>query len=104
MTTGRGVLTDRVQQVAQTHLGREISLTELRLIPYIHFTMTNTQRLCPSRITPEERAVLQTWREAGWIEGGASGLAVSEGFWEAMNAVLWVAYVDYEGGDHEHDQ
>jgi hypothetical protein len=74
MKQGRGELTDRVQEKAVEMFGREITLRELRLMPYIQHTMMNNQRIEPAKLNGEERDVLQQWREAGHIEGGASGL------------------------------
>lgn len=92
----RGALTERVQEKAKEVLGREISLRELRLMPYLQFVLMNNQRLEPHKINQEEREILSSWREAGWLEGGASGVAVTKQFWDALNELLWLSYVDCE--------
>lgn len=90
---GRGMLTDKVQEVARKHLKREITQEELRLMPYIQYVMMNEQRLDPNKISASERKILKEWRDAGHIEGGASGLAITKEFWEAICAILWEGYV-----------
>ena len=93
---GRGMLTEKVQHEAMAVLGRElISVRELRLMPYVQFVMINNQRLEPNKVSAEERGVLQKWREEGYIEGGAGGLAITREFWDAINHILWFSYVDY---------
>ena len=42
---GRGVLTEKVQEIAKKMIGREISRTELRLIPHIQYLMVNEQKI-----------------------------------------------------------
>ena len=89
----RGLLTKAVQHAALAQLGREITRTELRLMPYIQFTMVNNQRIDPNKVNHDERGVLQMWRDEEYIEGGAGGLAITKEFWDAINEILWVAYV-----------
>lgn len=91
----RGQLTTLIKQRAQELLGYEISQTELRLIPYAHHTMLNSQAIDPCRINGEERAILGDWRERGFIEGGAAGMAITREFYDAMNELIWLGYVAY---------
>jgi hypothetical protein len=90
---GRGQLTPEIQKIAQFRIGREISLRELRLLPYIDYTMKNSQRIEPIRINQEEREILKKYREAGYIEGGASGLSITRDFYNFIQEVLWEGYV-----------
>jgi len=95
--SGRGILTKEVQEIAKKHIGREIDRTELHLIPYIQYVMVNTQRLDINKINQEERVVLRKWKDAGLVEGGASGLQITEDFWNFMCETLWQSYVKQEG-------
>lgn len=92
----RGQLTDAVKQKAKELLGYEISQTELRLMPYIQYTMVNNQRIDPNKINANEKAILSKWREAGYIEGGAAGLGITKDFWNIINEVIFMAYVDID--------
>ncbi len=95
----RGIITDKIQKIAKKHLKREITQIELRFLPYIQFVMMNEQALEIPKIKPEEKEILKKWREEGFIEGGASGLAITKEFWDFMNEILWEGYVI--GGSEE---
>jgi len=92
----RGQLTPEIQEIAKKHLNREISLRELRLMPYIQYTLMNSQKIDPNKINGEERGFIAQWKTEGWCEGGMTGFAVSKNFWDAINEILWVGYVDYD--------
>ena len=89
----RGVITDKIQEIAKKYLKREIITTELGLLPYIQFVMMNEQRLDIARINGEERKILALWKKKDLIEGGAGGLSICKDFWDFMNEVLWEGYV-----------
>lgn len=92
----RGKMTDEIQNFMEGFLLRPTSLGELRLIPYLQYQMVNEQRLDPIRINQEERDILSLLRAAGHIDGGASGLGMTKEYWDFCNAVLWMAYVNYQ--------
>lgn len=98
---GRGKLTQRVIDKGKELFGRDIDKTELRLIPYIVYTMMNDQKLDPNKVNQEEREILAMWRRQGHIEGGASGLAVTKDFWDKCCEMVFLAYVDLEGQQRE---
>lgn len=89
----RGALTIGIVEKAKEFLGREITVRELRLYPYLDYTMKNSQKLEPCRINQEEREILQKLREAGHIEGGASGLGMTKEFYDFIQEILWMSYV-----------
>lgn len=91
----RGKVTDAVTEAANRLLGiDEITTQELRLMPYVQYVMMNEQRLDPNKINAAERKILGRWKEAGWIEGGAGGMAITKEFWDALSEILWLSYVD----------
>ena len=90
---GRGQLNKQVQEKAKSFLGREMDVRELRLIPYIQYTMVNSQKIDPRHINQEEREILQKWKETGHVEGGITGLAITKEFWDFMCEILWNSYV-----------
>lgn len=96
ITTMRGQLTPQIKEASKTFFGEEITVRELRLLPYIQYTMMNDQKIHPERINAEDRAILAKWKAKGWLEGGMTGLAISKEFWDAMNELLWMGYVAYE--------
>ena len=89
----RGKLTDEINIIANKRIGRDITIRELRLLPYIQYVMMNEQKLNPNKINDEERKVLRLWKTEGFIEGGASGLSITKDFWDFMSEVLFEGYV-----------
>ena len=94
MKQGRGQLTDKVKLKSKRLLGYEISQVELRLMPYIQFTMMNSQKIEIRHINDKERKILSKWKDKGYIEGGASGLLITKDFWDKINEILFLGYVD----------
>lgn len=93
----RGMVTPRIAKRAAELLGgHEITVRELRLIPYVVHTMTNNQRIDPNKINAEEREILSRWRKAGHIEGGAGGLKITREFWDVCCELLFLGYVDLD--------
>lgn len=90
----RGVLTKRIKEKSEELLGYEIGITELRLMPYIMYVMMNAQKIDIRHCNQDDRDVLQKWREAGHIEGGASGLQITEEFWDIICEIVRLGYVD----------
>lgn len=92
----RGQLTPAVKEKMEKFLGRETSVTELRLYPYLTYLMVNEQRVDPAKCNQDDRDVMRLLKDAGYIEGGASGLSMSKEFWDFAQDVLWDTYVAYE--------
>lgn len=92
----RGKLTPEIQAAALQHLGRDIDTAELRLMPYAHHVMLNSQKLDPAKLSLQERVILTRWRDEGHITGGASGMAITKEFYSALNEILWLGYVAHE--------
>jgi len=96
MEQKRGQLTDRIKQNSKKMLGYEIGVTELRLMPYIMYVMMNEQVIDPIKCNRDDRDVLQRWREAGHIKGGASGLDITKEFWNILCEITFLGYVDID--------
>ncbi len=90
----RGQLNDEVQKIAEKELGRPLSCrAELRMLPYLDFLMKNEQRIDPRKINSEERVILQELKKQGHIRGGVCGLSMTKEFYDAIQQILWIAYV-----------
>lgn len=100
---GRGQLTARIQAASLERLGYQMeSHHELRLMAYVMYVMVNDQRIDPGKCGPEDRKILSKWRNAGHIEGGASGLAITRDFWDIICHLVFLGYVDrYEEGERD---
>lgn len=92
----RGILTKEIETKAIEILKvKNFTQRELRLMAYMQYVMVNDQKIDIRKITKEEREILSKWRAHKWIEGGASGLAITKEFWDAMSEILWLGYVAY---------
>jgi len=89
----RGALTPKIQELSKAFLKREMTTTELRLIPYVQYVMVNKQKLDIAKMNQDDRDVLSRWRKEDYIEGGAGGLSITKEFWDFMCAILWEGYV-----------
>lgn len=94
MSQGRGQLTQRIEKKSKELLGYEINQIELRFMVYVQCVMVNGQKIDPQVINNDERNLLQKWREANYIEGGASGLSITKAFWDAICEIVFLGYVD----------
>ena len=92
----RGQLTEEIKAKSKELLGYEIDRTELRLMPYVLYVLQNDQRIDPRHCNQDDREILQRWREAGHIEGGASGLAITKDFWDILCEIVFMGYVAFE--------
>lgn len=92
----RGQLTPPVKAFAESKGFSDFNRTELRLLPYIQYVMMNEQKLELSRINSEEREAFSRWREKGWVTGGAGPMTITKQFWDSMNQILWLSYVNHE--------
>ncbi len=93
----RGMMTDEIKEKSKQLLGFEITQGELRLMAYIQYVMMNDQRIVPIRINESERTMLSRWRKQKFITGGASDMTMTKKFWDAMNEILWLGYVNFQG-------
>jgi len=90
----RGQLTQRIKDKSKELLGYEMDVTELRLMPYILTVMMNEQKIKPEHCNQDDRGILSKWRKADYIEGGASGLQITEEFWNIICEIVRLGYVD----------
>ena len=88
----RGVLTEEVRKVMIEN-GFEGNVRELRLMPYIVYCLLDNIDLEPSKITPEERSILASWKGKGYLSGISSEFGVTEDFFNRMINVLKIGYL-----------
>lgn len=93
---GRGMLTDAVKAKSKELLGYEITTRELRLMPYIDYTMKNNQYIELNKINEEEQGILHKWQDMNFITGTLMNLQLSKEFFMNMQEILWMAYVAYK--------
>lgn len=93
----RGVLTSDVCKVSVERLGYEISMRELRLMPYLMLKLLDNEGFRREHINNEEREILKKWQKEGYISISRTmqyGKLVrcSTHFYDAISAILKVGY------------
>lgn len=96
----RGMITDDAKTFYREALGRELTQVELRLMPFIQYTVINEGVFDGRKVNRFERAVLNDLESAGLLlfrrvpsRAGMYRIAVSEKYWDAMCDVLKICYV-----------
>lgn len=106
--TKRGELTHEINDLAIKHIGRELTLTELRFIPYIQHVMVNDQYIEPEKINGAERKILSRWMEEGLVLRKSTTtksvrmrtyIMITKEFWDFICEALWLGYVSYYDGE-----
>lgn len=90
----RGALTEAIKQKSKELLDYEIDVRELRLMPYIQFQMVNNQKLGLEAINKEELAIIEKWQTLGYIQGDMEKLVITKKFWDIVNEIIYLGYVD----------
>lgn len=92
----RGMLTNEIQEKAKAFLGREISVRELRLYPYIDFSIKNKncQGWSYAKLSKEEFPILNRLSEEGHLLYSPEKVIVSRKFYSYMQEVLAIGYVE----------
>lgn len=90
----RGQLTQRIKDKSKELLGYEMSVDELRLMPYAVHCLMDGINIDPQKCSEEDRKILSKWRTSGYIEGGAIDFCVTEEFWNILCEFIMLGYVD----------
>ena len=86
----RGQLTDDIKKKYN------ITLKQLRLLPYFQYLLMNNGAIDPRKIDDEERKILAKWRDEGKITFSIlEGCTCTREFWNWMNEILWETYVPH---------
>ena len=88
----RGVLTDSVKELSLELFGYEITVKELRLLPYILDCLLNNRNVDPNKIDQTEREIMSKWRDEGRMKDPASGLTVTPEFYDMICIVVKIGY------------
>ena len=93
----RWMLTPEVLEKAKDLLNvGKFSQVELRLMPYVQYTIMNGGKLEREKLNNEEREVLKDWEVKNWIDLNQLEIRVTKPFFDAMNELLWLTYVDHD--------
>lgn len=92
----RGALTDEVQKLSNDFFGRDLSLDELHLFPYMDYCLKNFGRYDPLKMNKSEVRIFQKYAEKypQHFAFGIREIWISKEFYQFIQDVLWVAYVE----------
>lgn len=95
MMRNREKLTERIIEKSKELLGYEIDQAELRLMVYFQYVMTNEHVVNSDRISGDDALIIEKWIQEGRIYG-AKRIMVTKKFWDIMNEIIFLGYVDLE--------
>lgn len=94
----RGQLTGELKEdlrIRRSLRDREITLTELRLYPYLLYLAMNNGKIERGKVTPKEMCVIKDYVDKGWLKIEPR-VKPNEFLWDLMNYVVYKAYVIYD--------
>ena len=92
---GRGMVTDEITNRTEELFGRRMSVTEIRLMPYITFIAVNGGTIDARKINDKERAILNEWQDKKWIKiENKVKVVLTQDFWRKANEIVFMAYVN----------
>ncbi|MGL5386672.1 MAG: hypothetical protein ACRDCA_12595 [Serratia sp. (in: enterobacteria)] len=92
----RGQLTEAIKEKAMEILGIEITQGEIRLIPYVQYRAVNEGFIERIHTNADEKKILMQWESLGFGKFIGPSMDIEKRFWDAMNEILWLAYVVYD--------
>ena len=91
---GRGFLCESIQDKAIQFLGFEISQKELRLYPFLDYSVKNGGYLDRSKMDGEEMKIIKRLQEQGHVKRTFDGyFYTTKAFYDFMQSVLADSYV-----------
>lgn len=91
----RGILTTEIQNKANSFLKREISQKELRLYPYIDYSIKNgCQGWSYSKMDKEEIKILNRLYDERHIIYSPEKIIVTRNFYDFIQDILAISYVE----------
>lgn len=104
MSKSRGCLTEHFEKEAKEYLGRDITLRELRLYPYLCDCAINHSRIERVKTTEEEQEIMIILEKEGrLVREYPSYMHPTKEFYMFMQKALMECYVitaeDYKGGE-----
>lgn len=103
----RGVLTERIKNFAENFLKRSFTQAELRLYPYIDYTIKNGGFLQNDKLDRNEISILKNLANEKHIrfERNSNGnygiprlgynIELEKDFYDFINQILWLSYVSF---------
>lgn len=89
----RGMLTDEIQKISKDFLGREITIRELRLYPFLDYCLKNDWEWNLSKLNKEEKDILEELQDAKHLIFSISIFRCTKEFYDYIQLILAESYV-----------
>lgn len=89
----RGCITKEITEASKKFMGCEITVRELRLLPYLQDCLMNCRTLSRQSLNEEETGILFDWKERGYISGDILMPVLTKEFYDFMCEVLYYSYI-----------
>ena len=90
----RGVLTEEMQEIAMDFLKRGITTRELKLMPYLFYTLHNSKIIDYGKISSKEQEILNRLKKEGHLSCSEEKVSVTKEYFDYGNEILWLGYVN----------
>lgn len=90
----RGVLTDKLKKLYLELTGKEVTLSRLRLMPYLIYTLSGNTELNRIKLSVEESNNILDWISDGYNISTQPKLIVTEEFYNIICKILLVGYME----------
>lgn len=91
----RGIITKEIKEKAKIFLNREVTQKELRLYPYIDYSIKNAcQGWSYGKMDSEERSILNKLYDENHLVYSPEKIMISREFYDFMQDILAVSYVE----------
>lgn len=99
----RGALNEDEQKLSNEFFGRDLSLIELRLFPYLDYCLKNSGRYDPLKMNKREISIFHQYAKKypQHFEFSMREIWVSKEFYQFIQDVLWVTYVGNKLADKD---
>lgn len=91
----RGQLTPYIKALSEECFGYEITVAELRLLPYIQHCLMNDENIDPIRVNSKDREILMKWQKEGRLSSPSADLTITSDFYDVICRILKVAYCQH---------
>ena len=90
---GRGMLTDEVKALSQKFLGYEMDTTELRLLPYLDYSLKNFSVFDSTKLSFDDVMILDKYFKKRYMTCPKDKIYVTKEFYDFIQEILWLSYV-----------
>lgn len=95
---GRGTFTPKIHELSEKLLGRQMTITELRLLPYLDSCIKDFNilgnKLFGPKVNDDEIEFIHWLEEQGHVLWQGDKIMVTKEFYDFMKEVLWESYVE----------